>query len=127
MADKIIKWNLKRYPDGVFFLFGAGRLALCQSQPEKAIAFYTHAMEAQSQYRNLHHVSFWEIAVAKLALMDFPGGLAYWRDLEKEATVSHLVCLPISALIPFGLVVKSDLLLWSGRLSSGVPSHRGGD
>ncbi|THU87395.1 hypothetical protein K435DRAFT_782464 [Dendrothele bispora CBS 962.96] len=55
MAQKIIDWNLKRYPDGVFFLFGAGRLSLVRSQPRRAIGFYTRAMEVQSQYRNLHH------------------------------------------------------------------------
>ena len=76
MAQKIVDWNLKRYPDGkpfvyswtgmgltrfegVFFLFGAGRLSLIRSQPQRAIQYYTHAMKVQSQYRNLHHVSYW--------------------------------------------------------------------
>jgi len=72
---------------GVFFLFGAGRLALCRSQPRRAIEYYTKAMESQNQYRNLHHISFWEIAVANLALWDLDASLKYWRALEAEATV----------------------------------------
>ena len=90
---------------GVFFLFGAGRLALQQSHPREAIAHYTKAMYVQQQYRNLHHISFWEIAMARLALWevgehqkdedegsikvkdDVSGSAACWRVLEQEAGV----------------------------------------
>ncbi|KAF8659477.1 hypothetical protein AX16_001844 [Volvariella volvacea WC 439] len=91
IAAKILKWNLKRFPNGVFFLFGAGRLALCRSQPLEAIEYYTRAMESQRQYRNLHHISFWEIAIARLALWDIQGSLVCWRDLVKEATWSKSI------------------------------------
>ena len=104
-AQKILDWNLRRYPSGmthpslwrvylircllgVFFLFGGGRLALCQCQPRKAIDFYIKAHKTQSQYRNLHHISFWEIAIANFCLWDIPASLVYWRDLQAEATVS---------------------------------------
>ncbi|KAF9446913.1 hypothetical protein P691DRAFT_803254 [Macrolepiota fuliginosa MF-IS2] len=91
IAAKILKWNLQRYPNGVFFLFGAGRLALCQSQPAKAVCYYTKAMESQVQYRNLHHISFWEIAIANLALWDIPASLKCWTDLRAEATWSKAI------------------------------------
>jgi hypothetical protein len=104
MAQKVLDWNLKRYPNGaylvirkltslthcilgVFFLFGAGRLSLVRSQPRLAIEFYTKATSVQTQYRNLHHISFWEIAIANLALWDIPASLTCWRDLQAEATV----------------------------------------
>ncbi|KAJ7506158.1 hypothetical protein B0H11DRAFT_2186288 [Mycena galericulata] len=91
MAARIVKWNLKRYPEGVFFLFGAGRLSLARSQPQRAIEYYTKAMAAQKQYRNLHHISFWEMAVANLALADVAASLEYWRYLENEATWSKSI------------------------------------
>ncbi|KAJ7200812.1 hypothetical protein GGX14DRAFT_466162 [Mycena pura] len=91
MAARIVKWNLKRYPEGVFFLFGAGRVALVRSQPQEAIEYYTKAMEAQKQYRNLHHISFWEMAIANLALADVDASLACWRDLEREGTWSKSI------------------------------------
>jgi hypothetical protein len=107
MAQKILDWNLRRYPNGmpsfceifglisdlvagVFFLFGGGRLALCRSQPLKAIDFYTKAYQSQSQYRNLHHISFWEIAIANFCLWNIPASLVCWRDLQAEATVSRI-------------------------------------
>ncbi|KAF8623319.1 hypothetical protein AX17_007460 [Amanita inopinata Kibby_2008] len=91
VAQKVLDWNLKRYPNGVFFLFGAGRISLCRSQPLRAINYYNKAMESQSQYRNLHHISFWEIAIANLALWDLPASLKCWKDLEAEATWSKAI------------------------------------
>ncbi|KAG6906232.1 hypothetical protein DXG01_015064 [Tephrocybe rancida] len=55
---------------GMFFLFGAGRLALHHSQPRAAIDYCTRAMASQIQYRNLDHMLFWEVAVACLALWE---------------------------------------------------------
>ncbi|TFK32751.1 hypothetical protein BDQ12DRAFT_692043, partial [Crucibulum laeve] len=91
VAQKVLEWNLKRYPSGVFFLFGAGRLGLCRSQPKRAIHYYTKAMETQSQYRNLHHISYWEIAIANLALWDLHASLKCWKELEAEATWSKAI------------------------------------
>lgn len=112
VASKVLKWNLKRYPNGiynlitfciisnsqpilgVFFLFGAGRLSLCRSQPEQAIKYYSQAIHAQSQYRNLHHISFWEMAIAHLALWDVKSSLSCWTELEREGTVSETKVVP---------------------------------
>ncbi|KAK7453411.1 hypothetical protein VKT23_011676 [Stygiomarasmius scandens] len=91
MAQKIVDWNLKRYPNGVFFLFGAGRLSLVRSQPRRAVAFYKRAMEVQNQYRNLHHISYWEIALSTLALWDLRGSLEAWEVLKEEATWSKAI------------------------------------
>lgn len=77
-------------PSGVFFLFGQGRMALCRGRPAEAIKYYTKAVEAQNQYRNMYHISHWEIAVANLALWDVSASLTYWRMLSDDATVSRL-------------------------------------
>jgi hypothetical protein len=110
MAQQIIDWNLKRFPngefkecsldrciddmfafsEGVFFLLGAGQAALMRSQPRLAVGYYTKAIESQSQYRNLHHLSFWEIAISYLALWDIPNSLSNWKDLQAEASVRSL-------------------------------------
>ncbi|KAJ7659454.1 hypothetical protein B0H17DRAFT_1171824 [Mycena rosella] len=109
LAARVVRWNLKRYPGGVFFLFGAGRLALRRAQPARALAYHAQAMKAQAQYRTLHHVSWWECAVACLALGQVggegeDGSLAWWRRLEAEAgwsksiyTYGMAVCLLESA------------------------------
>ena len=84
---------------GVFFLFGAGRLALIRSQPHLAISYYTQAMHAQKQYRNLHYISYWEMAISYLALWDLSGSLGCWRVLEAEGNVSLLLSFHLSVWI----------------------------
>lgn len=101
---------------GVFFLFGGGRLALCRSQPLKAIDFYTRAHESQSQYRNLHHISFWEIAIANFCLWDIPASLVCWRDLQAEASVSRSLHNTHTQHDIVVAVVKILLLVWHGHL-----------
>lgn len=88
MAQKILDWNLKRYPNGVFFLFGQGRLSLIRAQPARALESYKRAVESQSQYHNLHHISDWEMAIGNIALWDLDTSLESWRRLEAEATWS---------------------------------------
>ncbi|KAL1732546.1 hypothetical protein EV714DRAFT_206570 [Schizophyllum commune] len=100
MAEKVLEWNLKRYPDGVFFQFGAGRLALVRSQPKTAIKYYRRAMDVQTQYkyRNLHHISYWEIALANLSLWDVRASMECYKVLEAEASWSK-------AIYSYGLAV----------------------
>ncbi|OBZ74848.1 Tetratricopeptide repeat protein 39B [Grifola frondosa] len=88
MAQKILNYHKKRYPNGVFFLFGQGRLHLCQSQPALAIECYQRAMQVQNQYRNMYNISHWEMAVANLALWDISASLECWRNLASDATWS---------------------------------------
>lgn len=78
---------------GVFFLFSQGRLKLCRGQPAQALQYYQRALEVQNQYRNLHHISYWERAIAYLALWDISASLDCWKLLHAEATVSNLLHL----------------------------------
>ena len=106
MAQKILDWNLNRYPngtsfvstlsmtyidstEGVFFLFAQGRICVIRGQPVKAIEYYRKAANAQQQYKNLHLVSYWEIAIANLALWDIKQSLECWVTLKTEGTVGR--------------------------------------
>ena len=75
--------------------------------------YYNQAMRAQSQYRNLHHISHWEIAVAYLCLWDIKSSLSCWTELEKDATVSEFIT-PEWRVTYSGLVVKIGLFVWNG-------------
>ena len=63
---------------------------MIRSQPKRAIECYQKAMSVQSQYRNLHHLSFWEMAISNLALWEVEESLKCWRNLHKESTVCIL-------------------------------------
>lgn len=88
MAQKILEWNLTHYPNGVFFLLAQGKLRVIRSQATLAIESYEAAVKAQSQYRSLHYVSFWELAICNLAIWRLDESLKYWKLLQAEATWS---------------------------------------
>lgn len=75
---------IKLWP-GCFFLLGQGRLRLIRGQPSLALLSYQKAIDVQDQYRNMHHISYWEMALSNFALWNIPSSLDCWRVLEKEA------------------------------------------
>ncbi len=91
MADKIVRWSSHRYPNSVFLLWGQGRLLVVRSQPREALVYYKKAIAAQSQYPTLYAMSYWEMAIANLALWDVPESMASWRDLERESSWSKAI------------------------------------
>ena len=91
MAQKILDWNLRRYSNGVFFLFGHGRLRLIRGQPALAIESYRRAMNSQSQYANLHQISYWEMATSNLSLWLVEESLGCWRHLLAESSWSKAI------------------------------------
>ncbi|KIM66408.1 hypothetical protein SCLCIDRAFT_1211163 [Scleroderma citrinum Foug A] len=88
MAERIVNWNLKTYPDGPFFLFGAGRLALARSQPERALEYYARGAQCQAQYRSMNHISWWESAIANMTLWNVRASIEWWSKLAAESTWS---------------------------------------
>jgi len=92
-ASQILAYNAERYPRGIFFLFGQGRLALFKGNPMAAIKFYMTGMEVvggKDALRGLEGVGFpspGERLSAKLAQDgdDFDNG-----DDESEAEFKSL-------------------------------------
>jgi len=65
-------------------------------------------MSVQSQYRNLHHLSFWEMAISNLALWQVEESLKCWRSLHKESTVSVLTtqgCIKLNSSLQWSKAV----------------------
>lgn len=94
-ASRILDWNTFRYPSGVFFLFGQGRMALFRADPKASIEFHTKAMDAaQDQFKSLQGISLWELAGAHLAMWGndhIRESLACWRRLKAESGWSKAV------------------------------------
>ncbi|KAG5634471.1 hypothetical protein H0H81_001836 [Sphagnurus paluster] len=90
---------------------------MLHAQPRIAISHFQRAIASQSHYRNLHHISLWEVAIARMALWELGdvvrhdeersndsgqkamgGSSACWRILEQEANWSK-------AIYSYGLAV----------------------
>jgi hypothetical protein len=94
-SSHILDWNATRFPSGVFFLFGQGRMALFRADPKASIEFYTRALDVvQTQFKSLQGISLWELAVAHLAMWGeghIQESLECWRKLKAEAGWSKAV------------------------------------
>lgn len=90
-------------------------MSLVRSQPAKAIEYYEKAAAAQQQYRNLHLISFWEIAVANLALWNIQQSLECWTTLKAEGTVSRFQS-HVQQPVYVTSVVESDLCFRCGNM-----------
>lgn len=90
-ADKVLSWNLVRFPNGIFFLYYSARLYAAQALPEKAIEYYRNAIESQSIYKQLHHLCFWDLSLTYLATCDFVRAYECYDVLSRESNWSKAI------------------------------------
>ncbi|KAL6303866.1 hypothetical protein BKA93DRAFT_826283 [Sparassis latifolia] len=120
IARNILQWNLRRYPKGVFFLFVEGRLRLQCAQPALALESHHKAIAVQSQYRNFHYVSLWEIAFCNMSLWEMSASLDAWRILREEATWSR-ACYSYGAAVCLLELGAPENVREAKQLLDGVP------
>ncbi|WFD35774.1 hypothetical protein MCUN1_002636 [Malassezia cuniculi] len=90
-ADKILSWNLQRYSKGTFFLYFSARLYAAQALPEKAIEYYRHSIESQREYKQLHHLCFWNLSLTYLSTCDFARAYECYDVLSRESNWSKSI------------------------------------
>ncbi|SNX83318.1 uncharacterized protein MEPE_02025 [Melanopsichium pennsylvanicum] len=79
-ADKVLHYNLRRYPEGVFFLYFSGRLYSTQALAEKAISQFETARDVQREYVQLKHICMWDLSLCNMSLTK-------WRDAYDQFTI----------------------------------------
>ena len=90
-ADKVLSWDLVRFPNGIFFLYFSARLYGAQALPEKAIEYYRNAIESQREYKQLHHLCFWDLSLTYLATCDFARAYECYDVLSRESNWSKAI------------------------------------
>ena len=90
-ADKVLSWNLVRFPNGIFFLFFSARLYAAQALPEKAIEYSRNAIESQREYKQLHHLCFWDLSLTYLCTCDFARAYECYDVLSRESNWSKAI------------------------------------
>ncbi|SPO23054.1 uncharacterized protein UTRI_01732 [Ustilago trichophora] len=79
-ADKVLHYNLKRYPEGVFFLYFSGRLYSTQALAEKAITQFETARDIQKEYVQLKHICMWDLSLCNMSLTK-------WKEAHDQFTI----------------------------------------
>ncbi|XP_067369020.1 tetratricopeptide repeat protein 39A isoform X1 [Channa argus] len=60
-AEKLLQPYLKKYPKGSIFLFFAGRIEEIKGNLDAAIKLFEECCEAQQQWKQFHHMCYWEL------------------------------------------------------------------
>ncbi|MCO5565320.1 hypothetical protein L7F22_018993 [Adiantum nelumboides] len=90
-ADKVLHYNLERYPQGVFFLYFSGRLYSTQSLAEKAITQFKAARDVQKEYVQLQHICVWDMSLCHMSLTQFEQAYKCFTTLLKDSNWSKCV------------------------------------
>lgn len=80
-----------RFPNGIFFLYFSARLYAAQALPEKAIEYYRNAIESQKEYKQLHHLCFWDLSLTYLCTCDFARAYECYDVLSRESNWSKAI------------------------------------
>lgn len=93
VAKNILDWNLKRYPNGIFFMYFQSRLHTTQAQPEMANKTLQYALDLKLEYVQLQHMCLWDMAVNNMMLNNFKRSQSCFEILRKESNWSKAVYL----------------------------------
>ncbi|KAK4328683.1 hypothetical protein Pmani_000930 [Petrolisthes manimaculis] len=85
MAQLIVDDHLKLYPNGAWFLFFAGRLEYVKGNFELAIEKYKKSLYSQDEWRQFHHLCYWELMWCCIMSAKFREAQEYADRLLQES------------------------------------------
>lgn len=122
-ADKVLHYNLDRYPQGVFFLYFSGRLYSTQSLAEKAVKQFKAARDVQREYVQLQHICVWDMALCHMSLAQFDKANECFSVLLKDSNWSKCVYSYGQAANMYSSAqdAKDQRCIDAGKQFAGVP------
>lgn len=60
-AEALLEPYIERFPRGAIILFYSARIALLRGNFEKAVVKFQECISAQQQWRQIHHLCYWEL------------------------------------------------------------------
>ncbi|KAG0662948.1 hypothetical protein C6P46_003036 [Rhodotorula mucilaginosa] len=107
-ASVILHYNLDKYPNGIFFLYYAGRLRSTETQLEEATTCFRRAIDAQREYKQLGHICYWDLGLAALAQGDWSHGYEYFNTLQTESNWSKAIYAYSKAVMLYEQDIESE-------------------
>ncbi|GAA5981347.1 hypothetical protein JCM10908_004077 [Rhodotorula pacifica] len=107
-ASTILRYNLDKYPNGIFFLYYAGRLKSTETLLEEATTCFHRAIDAQREYKQLGHICYWDLGLAALAQGDWSHGYEYFGTLETESNWSKAIYAYAKAIMLYEQDMESE-------------------
>ncbi|RUS82422.1 hypothetical protein EGW08_009810 [Elysia chlorotica] len=85
LATEILQPCLVTHPKGALFLFFAGRLEEVKGHIDEAINKFEDSIESQSEWRQFHHLCYWELMWCHCFKSDWLIAMKYAERLCKES------------------------------------------
>ncbi|XP_064386793.1 tetratricopeptide repeat protein 39A-like isoform X2 [Halichondria panicea] len=96
-AEGLLNPHLEKYPKSVQFLYFKGRISLLHGDIDKAIVCFNEAINVQAQWKQVHHLCWWELMWCYCAKMDWETAATYADMLYKQSKWSKATFLYITA------------------------------
>ncbi|XP_048761372.1 tetratricopeptide repeat protein 39B-like [Ostrea edulis] len=84
-AAELLKPCLEKYPKGALFLFFDGRIEEVRGNIDKAIVKFEESIECQQEWRQFHHLAYWELMWCHCFKGDWLMAMKYAEKLCKES------------------------------------------
>ncbi|KAI8332752.1 hypothetical protein BD560DRAFT_494053 [Blakeslea trispora] len=98
LADRVLAYNLKLYPDGVFFLYFSGRQLSTRGLLDQAKQQYQKAIDMQKDWKQLQHMCYWELGLINSLQQNWQGSQVCYTKLQQESNWSKAVYYYLQAL-----------------------------
>lgn len=84
-AEKILEPCVKIFPKGAIFLYYGGRVKHVDGHLSEAIVKYHESIASQSEWKQFHHLCFWELMWCHCFQRQWKEAYGYARKLLKES------------------------------------------
>lgn len=125
-CEDILKTQLSKYPNGVWFLFFKGRLEFMKGNLDESVDWYTRSWKSQNIWPQFHHMCFWELLWVNCLRLNWTEASMFASFLVEESKWSRTIYSYQKAAI---LCMKEDELSVSEkatieRLMNDVPKYK---
>ncbi|WKX92947.1 hypothetical protein Q1695_010740 [Nippostrongylus brasiliensis] len=102
LCHRLMPTLMSKYPKGSIILFLRARLLLVSGNVDSAIYFFNRSIECQEDYKQFHHVAFWELLFAHCYIGEWAKAANYAKKLLDESRWSrcvytYLLCILFAA------------------------------
>ncbi|XP_046361608.1 tetratricopeptide repeat protein 39B-like isoform X1 [Haliotis rufescens] len=84
-ASELLKPCLRNFPKGALFLFFAGRVEEVRGNIDEAVYKFEESIDSQSEWRQFHHLCFWELMWCHCFKGDWLIAMKYAERLCRES------------------------------------------
>ncbi|KAJ8926908.1 hypothetical protein NQ314_020760 [Rhamnusium bicolor] len=119
ICEEILRKQLRKHPDGVWFLFFQGRLDFMRGNLDSSIEWYTKSWKSQNLWTQFHHICFWELLWVHCLKTEWKEALTYSTYLIEESKWSRtlysyqkavIMCMIRNELTPSEIIIIDNLM-----------------